>query len=93
MPWPPPRPKPIRYDVDTWVVMRDDPVLPAAIISRQRAREGVEYFRAVTWDLDPAKRLLIGRYASLGAADDAVRYLPPDIPGAPRGRQAFGMYA
>ena len=28
-----PFPKPIRYDVDTWLCMRTDPVLPKAAIS------------------------------------------------------------
>jgi len=71
------RPKPIRYDYDTWLVMRLDPVLPAAIITRQKTAEGVEYFRAVTWDLDPENRLLIGRSATLGGADNFVLYNNP----------------
>ena len=71
------RPKPIRYDFNTWLVMRLDPVLPAAIITRQKTAEGVEYFRAVTWELDPEKRLLIGRSASLGGADNLVLYKNP----------------
>ena len=77
-------PPPIRYDRDTWICMRGDPVLPAAIIPRQRAGER-EYFRAVTWDLDPARRLLIGRYPSLELANEAVLYarqeaMAPSIP-------------
>jgi len=74
------RPKHLRYDVNTWIVVRADPVLPAAIITRQRTAEGVEYFRAVTWDLDPEQRLLIGRSATLGGADNLVRYPQPTPP-------------
>jgi len=82
MPWPDSdRPKPIRYDQDTWLVMRNSAVLPAAIITRQRTADGVEYFRAVSFDLDPEQRLLIGRSASLSGADNLVRYkvVPPRV--------------
>ena len=71
------RPRPIRYDVNTWIVLRHDPVLPAAIITGRKTAEGIEFFRAVTWDLDPEKRLLIGRSATLGGADNLVRYNNP----------------
>ena len=74
------RPKPIRYDHNTWLVMRLDPVLPAAIITRQKNADGVEYFRAVTWDLNPENRLLIGRSATLSGADNLVRYPVPRPP-------------
>jgi len=60
--------------------MRHDPVLPAAIITRQKTAEGVEYFRAVTWDLEPENRRLIGRNATLGGADNLVRYKVPQPP-------------
>ena len=69
-------PKPIRYDQDTWLCMRDDPVLPAAIITRQQ-RDRREYFRVVTWALEPGERRLVGRYATLEAANDAVSYPRP----------------
>jgi len=68
------RPRPIRYDHDTWLVMRNDPVLPAAIIQRLRDPAAREFFILVGWDLDPVGRRMIGRYASLAEADDAVRY-------------------
>ena len=32
--------RPIRYDTETWLVMRYDPVLPAAIIHRLRNPDG-----------------------------------------------------
>jgi hypothetical protein len=75
-------PWPIRYDRATWLCMRNDPVLPKAIIKRvwvwdKQSGERLMKFRAVTWDLDPAKRTLIGYYNDVGEANNAVRY---DIP-------------
>jgi hypothetical protein len=85
-------PKPIRYDVDTWLIMRNDPVLPKAIITRQ-TQDGREYYRVVTWDLDPAQRTLVGRYASLEEANAAVRYdLPAPSAALPTGPEAYGAY-
>jgi hypothetical protein len=78
------RPRPIRYDIDTWIVMRDDPVLPAAIITRLRNPNRSECYISVTWDLEPANRRLIGRYPSLQEADAAVRYaVAAPVVGAP----------
>jgi hypothetical protein len=54
--------------------MRNDPVLPAAIITRLRNPNGSEFFISVTWDLDSANRRLIGRYPTLHQADTAVLY-------------------
>ncbi|GAB3396832.1 hypothetical protein GCM10027568_31780 [Humibacter soli] len=33
-------PRPIRFEVDTWLVMRNDKVLPKAVVQRVRHREG-----------------------------------------------------
>ena len=71
------RPRPIRFDHDTWLIMRNDPVLPAAIIQRLRDPRGHEFFVVVTWDLDPDGRRMIGRYGNLEDADSAVRYIVP----------------
>ena len=57
--------------------MRNDPVLPAAIIQRLRDPGGHEFFVVVTWDLNPDGRRMIGRYGSLEDADSAVRYTLP----------------
>jgi hypothetical protein len=76
-------PKPIRYDVDTWLVMRTDPVLPKAAIQRLRDRGGVEKYLLVKWDLDPTKRALMGVYESLEKANDMVLYDNPE--GGPTG--------
>jgi hypothetical protein len=86
-------PKPIRYDVDTWLVMRNDPILPKAIIRRfVHTETGREYYRVVTWDLESKKRNLIGRYPSLEDANVAVLYDAPQAQngiyaGAPNGRR------
>jgi hypothetical protein len=79
------RPLPIRYDQDTWLVMRNDPVLPAAVILRLRADPQREFFIVVRWNLDAALRRMIGRYPSLLEADAAVLYdnQPPER-GLPR---------
>ena len=78
------RPRPIRYDSETWIVMRSDPVLPAAIIFRLRNPDAREFFITVRWDLDPAARRLIGRFESLEDADRSVLYdVPRPIVGKP----------
>ena len=76
------RRRPIRYDVDTWLVMRNDPVLPAAVVLRLRNPDRGEFFVTVTWDLDPENRRMLGRYATLQDADTAVLYTPatPIVP-------------
>ena len=48
--------------LDTWLVMRDDPVLPKAIIIRLRNPDRGEFFVTITWDLDSDKRHMIGRF-------------------------------
>lgn len=77
-------PKPIRYDVDTWLVMRTDPVLPKAVIKRVHGAGG-DLYLLLQWDLDPAKRLLRGTYESLEKANTLVLYdrpsnVAPDAP-------------
>jgi hypothetical protein len=87
-----PFPKPIRYDRDTWLCMRQDPVLPKGIIRRVMVVDNetghrIEKYRATTWDLDPAARMLIGYYDDLGSANESVLWeiripevgLPPDL--------------
>ena len=69
-----PRPRPIRYDLDAWLMMRNDPVLPAATIYRRRNPDGREFFLTVTWDLNVRKRHLVDGYGNLDDADGAVLY-------------------
>jgi hypothetical protein len=76
-------PKPIRYDIDTWLVMRTDPVLPKALIQRLRDRSGAEKYLLIKWDLDPSKRVLMGAHESLEKANGLVLFDNP--PGGPSG--------
>ena len=72
-----PFPKPIRVEVDLWLCMRTDLVLPKAGIQRLRDRSGVEKYLLIKWDIDPAKRALMGVYGSLDQANDLVLYDEP----------------
>lgn len=72
-------PKPIRYDRDTWLCMRNDPTLPKAIIRRVMLTENatgrkVEAYRVVTWAVESADRELVGYYRDLSEANRAVLY-------------------
>jgi hypothetical protein len=58
--------------------MRNDPVLPAAVILRLREPSGRDFFVTVTWDLEPANRHMVGRYWNLDDADHAVLYTVAD---------------
>jgi hypothetical protein len=71
------RPRPIRYDQDTWVVMRNDPTHPKAVIERRKDAQGVDVFFVLSWNLDPAIRILMGTTPTLERADGMVRY---DLP-------------
>jgi hypothetical protein len=68
------RPKPIRVDLDTWFVMRNDPVIPKACIERRRDRGGEDVFFVIAWDLDPKNRVLMTIAPTLERADDLVLY-------------------
>lgn len=68
---------PIRISVDEWIVMRKNPRFPAALIKRFRWHDGRDYYRCVTFALASEDRRLIGRFWTLEAANDAVRYEPP----------------
>jgi hypothetical protein len=87
-------PKPIRFDRDTWLIMRTDPVLPKAVIQRFRDRRGTDHYLLVKWDLEPGERVLMGVYASLEKANSMVLYdLPAQNPDGPKGTRAFGAYS
>lgn len=77
------RPKPIRYDQDTWLVMRNDPVNPKAIIERRRDGRGEDVFFVSRWNVDRGARVLMGTKGSLVEADEFVRY---DLPSKRDGR-------
>jgi hypothetical protein len=79
----PSRPKPIRYDVDTWLCMRNDPEHPKAIIQRRRDGRGEDVFFVMRWALDPAEQVLMGNAPTLERADLMVRW---DLPTKRDGR-------
>ncbi|NYJ18311.1 hypothetical protein [Glaciibacter psychrotolerans] len=77
-------PKPIRFDLDTWLCMRTDPALPKAVIQRVHGTDGSDRYLLFKWDLDPKKRVLMGVHESLDKANDLVRFDTgnpgPDLP-------------
>ncbi|NNC10713.1 hypothetical protein HII28_02270 [Planctomonas sp. JC2975] len=79
-------PRPIRFDVDTWIVMRNDKVLPKAVIQRVHHRQGDRYL-LFRWDIDPQKRQLMNVVDSLEKANDLVLYDP-----TPTGVTPFAGY-
>jgi len=70
-------PKPIRYDGDTWLCMRNDPVVPKAIIRRFRDVKRGAVFLVIRWALDPAEQQLMASAPSLERANELVRFDPP----------------
>lgn len=86
------RARPIRYDVDTWYVMRNDPDHPKAVIERRRDGNGEDVFFVSRWALDPADRVLMGMVPTLERADLMVRW---DLPTKSDGRNGppNGIYA
>lgn len=70
---------PIRISQDEWVIIRNNPRFPAAVIRRLHPGTELEHYRVVTFDLDPEKRRLLGRFTTLESADRAVRFtVSPD---------------
>lgn len=69
---------PVRIGQDEWVLIRENPRFPAAVVRRLHAGTELEHYRVVSFDLDPARRMLIGRYRSLDAADAAVLFPRPN---------------
>ncbi|MEF3403230.1 hypothetical protein [Agromyces sp. CCNWLW203] len=85
-------PKPIRFDGDTWLCMRNDPALPKAIIRRYRDVKRGDVYLVVKWALDPADQQLMSSAPSLEAANALVRFDPPAgttqaFAGYPHGQQ------
>lgn len=70
--------------------MRNDPVLPKAVIQRVRRADGERYL-VFRWALDPAQRMLMSVVATLEEADALVLFdvPPPDgvHAGPPNGRR------
>ncbi|HEY9324549.1 MAG TPA: hypothetical protein VIP50_06445 [Agromyces sp.] len=88
-------PKPIRFDGDTWLCVRNDPAVPKAIIRRYRDVKRGDVYLVVKWALDPADQQLMSSAPSLEAANALVRFDPPAgstqaFAGYPHGRQGGG---
>jgi hypothetical protein len=67
-PWPP-----IQIGEAEWVVMRNSPSQPKALVRLVPAtEERPAHYRAVTWAPSSQQRLLIGYFPTLEAADEAV---------------------
>jgi hypothetical protein len=81
--WDPPWP-PVQISDCEWIIIRDHPDTPAAIIRRFDATaERSSYFRVVTWRPTSSGRELVGRYGTFKEADRAVTFaagsvVPPD---------------
>ena len=70
----------ITVDADTWLIMREFPQHPKAIVHRVTDTSGEERFMVLTWYPDPAKRRMAGIYRSLSEADAAVPWPTPGTP-------------
>lgn len=89
-------PKLIRYDADTWLVMRTDPVLPKAVIQRVHGVDGDRYL-LIKWDTEPGKRMLVGVHEPLEKANGLVLYDnpangKPGRPGCPKYQGPLGAH-
>jgi hypothetical protein len=73
-----PFPKPIRVHIDLWLVMRSDPTTPKAGIQRLCDKDGAERYLLIKWDVDPAKRVLMGVYDSVERANNMVLFDVPE---------------
>ncbi len=74
--WDPPWP-PMRISDAEWIIIRDSPRLPAAVI-RRLDHDGLPIWRVVTWAPSSEGRRLVGYFNTIEEADQAVRFTPPD---------------
>lgn len=70
----------ITVDADTWLIMREFPQHPKAIVHRITDTSGEERFMVLTWLPDPAQRRMVGIYRTLSEADSAVPWPSPSTP-------------
>lgn len=90
-------PKPIRVSRVEWVCMRNDPVIPKAVIrlvvvTPPSGGDQVQAYRVVTWAEESRDRKLVGYYESLQDANSVVLFDVPDPESIVKGLDAFGMY-
>lgn len=70
----------ITVDHDTWLIMREFPQHPKAVVSRVTDTAGEERFLVLTWMPDPAERRMVGIFRSLSEADAAVPWPSRETP-------------
>lgn len=63
---------PIRIGEAEWIIMREEPDRPAALVKYFAPSGAPAYFRCVSWAPRSADRRLIGRFATLAEAERAV---------------------
>ena len=68
------RPDPIQLDATTWIIMREHPTRPKAIVHCVTDTSGEARYLLMVWHVDPAKRRMHGIYTSLSDADLEVRW-------------------
>jgi hypothetical protein len=90
------RSRPIRISAEEWIIMRDEPTQPKALVRRvsvteRESGQRVAKLRVVTWAIDPAERKLVGYFDTMTEVDRAVPWAPPPradpYSGAPNGRR------
>lgn len=69
----------IQIDTDSWIVMRELPQHPKAIIHRITDTTGEARFVLLTWHAEPSKRRMVGIHRNLREATRAVPW--PDANG------------
>lgn len=90
---------PILIGIDTWVLMRGSKRIPVAVVQLIDRGARTEHYRVVSFAPESAGRRLLGRYRTLQAADQSVRFTvpqtrqaPPPNPPAPMRVQGGGAY-
>lgn len=79
----------IIVDANTWLILREFPQHPKAIVQRVTDTTGEDRYLLLTWDAEITKRRLVGIHKSLADAEKAVPWpsnqnVTPGLP--PRGR-------
>lgn len=75
----------IQVETGQWIVMRENPNLPKAIVHQVTDTGGVARFMVMVWQSNPAERRMAGIYESLQAAEASVPWTNPRpvLPGPP----------
>lgn len=86
----------IQIGAASWVVMREHPSEPRAIIHRVKDARRIPRFLLMRWEPSEEHRTLIGVYDSMKAAEGAVpwdTHVSPGHPGMSREEKAANMRA